>query len=157
MATPFIAHWPVGIPKKLEGAILPDLAHILDVMPTVIDLSGADYPTVINEELIPEPEGLSLLPILKGEGRDAPDYLFFEHQMNCVVRSGDWKAISLYGEWDWELYNIKDDRLELNDLADQKPEIVKRLDRAWRNWALRVKAAPKGRWQDRGYNTPREN
>ena len=156
MATPFIAHWPAGIDRKLEGTILPDLAHILDVMPTVIDLSGANYPKVVDAEPIPEPEGLSLLPILKGKGRDAPEYLFFEHQMNCVVRAGNWKAISSYGEWDWELYNIEDDRLELNDLADEKPDMVAQLDRAWRNWALRVKASPKGRWQDRGYNTPRE-
>ena len=156
MATPFIAHWPAGIPKSLEGNFVSDLAHILDVMPTVIDLSGADYPAQVGEELIPEPEGLSLLPILKGQGREPPEYLFFEHEMNCAVRSGDWKVISKFGEFDWELYNIRDDRNELNNLADQHPEIVARLDRAWRNWALRVRAAPKGRWKDRGYKTPRE-
>lgn len=157
MATPFIAHWPSGIPGTLEGIILPDLAHILDVMPTFIDLSGATYPAVMDQELIPEPEGQSLLSILKGNGREEPEYLFFEHQMNCVVRSGDWKAISQFGEWKWELYNLRHDRNELKDVADENPKIVDRLDRAWRNWALRVKAAPKGRWEDRGYNTPREN
>lgn len=155
MATPFIAHWPGGIPGKMEGKILPDLAHILDVMPTFIDLSGAKYPAVIDQELIPEPEGQSLLSILEGNGREEPEYLFFEHQMNCVVRSGDWKAISQFGEWKWELYNIRNDRNELKDVSGEHPEIVDRLDRAWRNWALRVKAAPKGHWQDRGYNTPR--
>ena len=156
MATPFIAHWPAGIPGKLEGRILPDLAHILDVMPTFIDLSEAKYPAVINQELIPEPEGQSLLSVLKGIGREEPEYLFFEHQMNCVVRSGDWKAISQFGEWQWELYNIRNDRNELKDVADEHPEIVDRLDRAWRKWALRAKVAPKGRWKDRGYRTPRK-
>ena len=155
MATPFIAHWPAGIAEHLNGEIVGDLAHILDVMPTFIDLSGAQYPAVVNQELIPEPEGTSLLPILEGEGRNAAEYLFFEHQLNCVVRSGDWKAISIFGEYEWELYNIKNDRNELHNVADQHPEIVARLYCAWRNWALRAKAAPKGRWQDRGYNTPR--
>ena len=156
MATPFIAHWPAGVAKQLEGKFVGDLAHVLDVMPTIIDLSGAEYPAQVGEELIPEPEGLSLLPILKGHGREAPEYLFFEHQMNCAVRSGEWKAISKFGEYDWELYNIKNDRNELNDVADQYPKVVARLDRAWRNWALRAKVAPKGRWKDRGYLTPRE-
>jgi len=156
MATPFIAHWPNGIPAIQNGSIVSDLAHILDVMPTVIDLSGAEYPTQVGEELIPEPEGLSLLPILMGQEREAPEYLFFEHEMNCAVRSGDWKAISKFGEYDWELYNIKSDRNELKNLADLHPEVVARLDRAWRNWALRAKASPKGRWEDRGYKTPRE-
>lgn len=156
MATPFIAHWPEGIQKQLRGKIVREVAHILDIMPTVIDLSEADYPSIANGELIPEPAGISLVPLFSGKKRDGHDYLFFEHQLNCAVRSGDWKAISTYGEYNWELYNIKTDRNELKNVADKHPEIVKRLDRAWRNWALNSKVAPKGRWQDRGYNSPRE-
>jgi len=41
--------------------------------------------------------------------------------MNCAVRSGDWKAISKFGEYDWELNNIRNDRNELNNLADRHP------------------------------------
>lgn len=156
MATSFIAHWPAGIKKTLEGKIVRDVAHILDIMPTVIGFSGAEYPAIAHEELIPEPTGKSLLPIFDGKRHHAHEYLFFEHELNCAVRSGDWKAISTYGEYDWELYNIKTDRNELDDVADEHPEVVERLDRAWRTWALEAKAAPKGRWQDRGHRTPRE-
>jgi arylsulfatase A-like enzyme len=156
IATPFIAHWPEGIQKKLRGDFVRDVAHIIDVMPTLIDLSGASYPTIVKKELIPEPEGMSLLPIFQKGKRIAPEYLFWEHELNCAVRSGNWKAVSVFGEYDWELYNLKTDRNELENVADKHPEIVQRLDQAWRSWALHAKAAPKGRWQDRGYKTPKE-
>ena len=144
IATPLVAHWPAGIDRKLNGGFLRDPAHIIDVMPTIIELSGAIYPSVVNRELIHPQEGHSLTPFFAHGNREPAEFLFFEHENNCAVRSGDWKAISRYGEYDWELYDLARDRNELRDVAGQHPEIVARLDRAWKNWALRTKATPKG-------------
>lgn len=151
IATPLVAHWPAGIDQKLNGTFLRDTAHIIDVMPTIIELSGAAYPTVVNRELIHPKEGHSLTPFFEGGKRKPAEFLFFEHENNCAVRSGDWKAISRYGEYDWELYNLAHDRNELHDVAGQNPEIVARLDLAWKNWALRTKATPKGNPEGKGY------
>lgn len=155
IATPCIAHWPSGIAKRLTGRFVRDVAHIIDVMPTVLELAQASYPTMVNQELIPEPVGQSLVPFFKQGKRTAPETLFFEHEHNCAVRSGDWKAMARYGEYQWELYNIRKDRNELTNLAASHPEIVKRLDRAWRRWALQTKVAPKGQYENKGYRSPK--
>lgn len=151
IATPFIAHWPRGINPTLEGTFVRDVAHIMDVMPTALELSGATYPSVVNQELIHEVEGKSLSSFFTAGTREPAEYLFFEHEDNCAVRSGPWKAIARYGVYDWDLYNLETDRNELHNVAAQHPEIVARLDRAWKNWALRVGAAPKGNREGKGY------
>ncbi len=144
IATPMIAHWPDGINSDLEGAFVRDVAHIIDFMPTVLEISGAEYPRIYRNELIHPYEGESLTPFFTDGEREAPEFYFFEHSQNCAVRMGDWKIIGRYAEWNWELYNIVDDRNELNNLASKHPEIVDEMAQAWERWALRVNAAPRG-------------
>jgi len=55
---------------------------------------------------------------------------------------GDWKVVRVGRDGPWELYDLKTDRAELNNLAQQKPEKAKELAEKWEDWALRVHAKP---------------
>lgn len=153
IATPFIAHWPNGISKRLEGTFYRDQSHIIDVMPTVIDITGAEYPKSYKNNLIYDTKGISLVPAFKSKKRNQHEYIFFEHENNCAVRHGDWKIISKFGKFEWELYNLKTDRNELNNVANKHPELVKKMADEWRKWALANKVIPKGNSENKGYKT----
>lgn len=152
ISAPLIMRWPQGITASLNGTIRREVGHIIDILPTLVEVTGAGYPTIQGGELIHPMEGHSLTPFFSPGTRSQPEYLFFEHSYNCAVRSGDWKAVARYAEFKWTLYNLATDRLELHDVAGEHPEIVARLSAAWRAWALRVKAAPKGIRAPGSYN-----
>ncbi len=136
-STPLIAHWPKGIDVNMGGKIAIEPAHLIDLMTTFVDISGATYPeTFKGHEIIPM-EGKSLLPILQGKPftRDAP--IFFEHQGNRGARQGKWKLVALKGK-SWELYDMEADRTELNNLAKQMPKRVKKISMLYDAWAERA-------------------
>lgn len=138
ISTPFIAHWPKGIGKPNKW--VRDPAHMMDILPTLMDVAGATYPTELNGETITPVEGKSLLPAFMGES--LPERTIgFDHQAAHAIRQGDWKAV--YGkrmphELKWELYNLAEDRCEMNDLAEQHPDRIKRMTSDWDAWARRV-------------------
>src|SRR4029078_8952813 len=61
-------------------------------------------------------EGVSLREALDGRPLSRPHPLFWEHEGNRAVRSGNWKIVSVYPEA-WELYDITADRVERHDVA----------------------------------------
>ena len=114
--TPLIVHWPAGF--KARGEFRAQTGHIIDVMPTLLAVSGAHYPAERNGVKVQPMEGRSLLPALDNQpiDRDAP--LFFEHEGSRAVRDGKWKLVSLSGDA-WELYDLEADPTEMNDLMAQ--------------------------------------
>jgi arylsulfatase A-like enzyme len=82
--------------------------------------------------------GISLLPLLKGNKWKGHDVLFFEHEGNRAVRKDDWKIVSVYPENKWALYNMKNDRAELNDISAAYSEIVAQLARLYDQWAIQA-------------------
>ena len=84
-------------------------------------------------------EGKSLAPILKLNKRDSQPYIAWEHFGNRAIREGDWKLV-----WDdevkeWELYNVRIDRIEINNLAKSNPEKFKNLLAKYSQWAVKMK------------------
>lgn len=136
IASPLIAHWPTGIDTGLNGTLVTEPAHVIDLMATCVDLSNAEYPETYKGNRILPLEGRSLKPVFKGSSlnRDAP--LFFEHLGNRGIRRGQWKLVSLKGG-KWELYNMLSDRTELNDLSAQFPERLKEMSAQYDIWADR--------------------
>lgn len=134
ITTPLIAHWPAGIRRR--NAIDHQPGHIIDLMPTCVELSGAAYPPGM-----PPMEGRSLLAALEGKplGRDA---LYWEHEGNRAIRAGKWKAVAVDPAGRWELYDMEADRTEMNDLAARQPERLKAMIRQWEQWARRTNAVP---------------
>ncbi|TZF81150.1 arylsulfatase [Pedobacter sp. BS3] len=157
IATPLIAHWPAGI--KSKGEFRNQIGNFIDIMPTIVDLAGARYPTEFNGNKITPVAGVSLVPAFynKPINRKA---IFWEHEMNRAVRMGDWKLVSTgqvmdggYGLWKyyqkgpWELYNIKTDRAETRNLAGEYPDRVKEMAAMWEEWTKTVPVYPTP-WQE---------
>ncbi|SIO29969.1 arylsulfatase [Singulisphaera sp. GP187] len=145
ISTPLVVHWPAGLKRK--GEMDGRVGHIVDVMATCVDVSGARHPAGAERRDVLPLEGRSLVPALRGEPEPAPRTLFWEHEGHRAVRDGRWKLVARKGQA-WELYDIEVDRSELHDLAAREPRRVARLATAWDEWAARCfvfrETAPSG-------------
>jgi arylsulfatase A-like enzyme len=141
IAVPLIAHWPRGIPAGRGHALVREPAHLVDVMPTILEVAGAAYPREFRGQAIQPMEGVSLRPALAGRALARMRPLFWEHEGNRAVRSGKWKLVSAYPK-EWELYDMSADRVERNDLATRRPDLVRTLATAWDAWAARTNVEP---------------
>jgi arylsulfatase len=141
IATPLIAHWPRGIPPARRGALDHQPAHVVDIMATVVDATGAAYPRAFKGQTIQPMEGISLQPAFAGRGLARTQPIFWEHEGNRAVREERWKLVSKFPDG-WELYDMVADRVERTDLARRHPDTVKRLASAWEAWATRARVDP---------------
>ncbi|WP_461784063.1 arylsulfatase [Prosthecobacter sp.] len=128
ISTPLIAHWPAGITAKNELRTTP--AHVIDIVPTVLELAGIEKPKEWKGLPIPEAPGRSLAPAFAKNETIARDSLWWLHEDNKAIRVGDWKLVAAKGDA-WALYDLKTDRAEQNDLAAKMPDKVKELEAAW--------------------------
>lgn len=122
---PFIVSWP----GHVEGGSVSDhISAFWDLVPTVADIAGFDAPAN---------DGISFLPELTGGEQPEHDFLYWEfHEQGgkqAMLKDG-WKAVRLQvgedPEGPLELYNLKNDPREVNDVAADHPELVKEIDRA---------------------------
>jgi len=118
--TPFIAYWPDQI---APGTITQQPAHVVDIAPTFLDILNVAYPDSINHHATLPLHGSSLLPIFKGKERKEPEFFVSGLDKFRMFRKGDYKIVRLNGG-DWELYHMKEDPTELNDLAPVLPDKV---------------------------------
>ena len=141
ISTPLIAHWPTGIPRERNGVLEPQPGHVIDLMATVVDVTGAKYPTKYKGNQIQPMEGVSLLPAFAGKPLERKNPIYFAHEGNRAIRSGKWKLVmKLKGPW--ELYDIEADRTEQCDLINEHPELAKKLAANWEAWAKRADVDP---------------
>jgi arylsulfatase len=137
ISTPLVVHWPAGIPRERNGKIEHQPGHLIDIMATAVEATGAAYPKERNGHAIQPMEGVSLLPALAGQPLNRKNPIFFEHEGNRAIRRGKWKLVSKYTE-PWELYVIEADRTEQHNLIDQKTELARELAAQWEAWAARA-------------------
>ncbi len=138
IATPLIAHWPRGINGR---QLVHHPGHVIDLMPTLLDVAGAAYPVAREDRPTLPMEGKSLTPLFKGHVRENHDALFWEHQGNRAVRQGQWKLVARHKR-PWELYDIEADRTELNDLSETFPDRVRKMEMLYQSWAERCGVQP---------------
>jgi arylsulfatase A-like enzyme len=139
ISSPLIAHWPERIRAKGELRRTP--AHIIDIVPTCLAAAGATYPAQLGEHVLTPCEGKSLLPVFADDALpDRP--LFWEHEGNRAVRVGDWKLVAKGKTGPWELYDLKADRTETNDLATKNPDRATAMAARWQAWAERCNVLP---------------
>lgn len=130
ISTPLIAHWPAGIKDKNQLRHTP--AHVVDIVPTILELTGASKPKEWKGEVIPEAPGKSLAPAFASDKTIERDCIWWLHEGNRAVRVNDWKLVAAKSE-PWELYDLRTDRAEQKNLADQMPDKVKELTKVWQD------------------------
>ena len=147
IATPLIVHWPKGIAAR--GELRHNPGHLIDLAPTLIELAGGQWPRAWDGQPVPPPPGKSLVPVFTKDGAVSHDRLWWRHEGNRALRVGDWKLVAAGTNAAWELYNLRTDRGEMNDLAAHRPGQVRKLAKVWdQQWeeirALAQKDLPPG-------------
>jgi arylsulfatase len=140
IATPAIVHWPAGLKTK-PGAIDSTPTHLVDVLPTLLDLAGTTSPATFPGREPTPLAGVSLAPVLAGEKLPSRPPIHLLHHIDRGLRDGDWKLIS-FRRGPWELYNLAADRTELNNLAEQHPDRVRAMADEWHRMTREVLQAP---------------
>ena len=132
VCSPMIAHWPAGI--STTNAWVDESVHLVDVMSTVMELTGQDYPATYAGRASKPVEGVSFVnsfsakPLLK---RDT--LMGFDFGMGKGLRDGRWKLVKYKNE-DWELYDMAVDRTETRDLSSTHPDRVTAMIAAFEQW-----------------------
>lgn len=127
-------------PKKLHGlenTVNRGLAHVIDILPTCLSLSGTEYPAVFNGKPTFQLSAKNLLPFLFRETETIHCTLLWEHEGGRAKRINDWKMSALKNH-KWELFNIEKDHTETNDLSGVNPGKVEEMKAAWEIWALKT-------------------
>lgn len=141
VADPLVAHWPRGIAAR--GELRRQYVHATDVVPTILDAVGVEAPAVL--------DGVEQEPLHGASFRatfvdaDAPEHHVTQYyeMFGCrAIYHGGWKAVAYHeiqmgepglDQVPWELYDLRADPSETNDLAGAHPEKVAELDALW--WA----------------------
>ena len=136
ISTPMILRWPGVIPAD---TLVHTPGQLVDILPTLLDVAQVDFPDQYADRRLLAPEGISLLPVLRGESIQRSKPLFWEYRGSRAVREGAWKLVGQRGDG-WELYNLDEDRSEMYDLSEDYPERVARMAAEYDTWAERVGA-----------------
>ncbi len=147
ISTPLIVRWPARI--RDHGAIRHTPGYLPDIMATILDITGTEYPTRFDGHAIEPLEGTSLVPALEGGDLNRPP-MFWEHEGNAAVRIGKWKLV-LHGqlvegappEDSVHLSDLEADMGERTNLKDKHPELARELTAAAETW----RAALEARWK----------
>ncbi len=136
IATPFIVHWP-GVVDP--GSTTDYVGHFIDVMPTLVEVTGATYPDRYGGEPVVPMQGRSLLPVLKGKERKREGPLYWEWRGGRAIYRNGWKMVKHADRDEWELFRFRGDRSETTDLKEKRPERAQELKMQWRRWRVEMK------------------
>lgn len=136
ISTPLIIHWPGHV--KYPGTWEHSPGHLIDIMATLLEVSGTEYP---EEKGLQPLQGKSLLPLIQGAERAGHEELYFVFNNCRALRRGHWKVVSFYGN-PWELYYMDTDRFEQHDLAGEHPDLAKELSQRWHEMARSTDLLP---------------
>jgi arylsulfatase A-like enzyme len=139
ISTPMFVHWPQGVGQP--GQVLAEPAHLIDIMATCIEVSGAAYPESFNGQATLDLPGKSLVAAWNG-GVVGHDHLVFEHAGQRALRRGKWKIVSHTYDGQWMLYDMEADRSEMTDLSGQYPELTSEMIAIWEREVDRLLIRP---------------
>ncbi len=138
IATPLVVHWPEVIRQR--GKLTHQAGHVIDILPTCLEAAKVQYPKMLAGYKLTPVAGESLMPVLQDKTRGRGP-IFWEHEGNRAVREGQWKLVSRH-PGDWELYDMRADRTEMNNLAEKFPVMVQDLSQTYEAWAKRSNVEP---------------
>ena len=134
ISTPLVVHWPDGFAPR-SAAHAP--CHVVDILPTILEATGAACQAEVGGHEIQPLRGESLLRLFQGADWQREQPIFWEHEGNAAIRLGQFKLVRL-NDRPWELYDIEADRTELTNLAGRNPKLERDLIRQYQTWADRV-------------------
>lgn len=135
--SPLVAHWPKGITNP--GRVSEFSGHFIDVMPTLLEISNGTYPSEYDNRKIVPASGISFANVLKDKAAPARQVpLYWQWQNSLAIADGHWKLVK-DGDSNWELFDLRRDQTETNDLADQHPDLVKQLSAQHAEWLNRAR------------------
>jgi arylsulfatase A-like enzyme len=123
--------------ERAQGSINHGVMSVADIMPTLLDIAGTNYPETIGGTTPPPLIGRSWVRVLAGEEespRTEQDYLAWEVFGNRALRRGDWKIRwqwQPFGTEKWELFNLADDPAERFDIAAEESSTMTELLTLW--------------------------
>jgi arylsulfatase len=129
ISTPLIVNWSRGIPARRELRHNP--GHLIDIVPTILEVVGGKRFETWENAPVPMPPGKSLVPAFSRDNSVPHEDLWWQHEGNRALRAGDWKIVAAGANADWELYDLKADRAEMNNLAADQPERTREMVRTW--------------------------
>ncbi len=113
------------------------VSHLIDIMPTVLDVTGTPLPEKVSGNKPIEMDGHSLAASFGGEEIAGHETLFFHHAKGRAIRHGDWKLVA-ENKNAWELYDLRRDPTESKNLAQRMPQKVKELEAIWNTESQRL-------------------
>ena len=134
ISTPLVVHWPARLPGKV---VAHEPAHVVDVLPTILEATGAAPLSELGGHAIQPLQGESFLALAEGRSWQREQPILFEHEGNCAIRSGQFKLVRQHGQA-WELYDMDADRTELNDLAGRNAPAEAELKALYEDWAQKT-------------------
>jgi len=123
ISTPLVVHWPDGFAPR-SAAHAP--CHVVDILPTILEATGAACQAEVGGHEIQPLRGESLLRLFQGADWQREQPIFWEHEGNAAIRLGQFKLVRLH------------DRAELTNLAGRNPKLERDLIRQYQTWADRV-------------------
>jgi arylsulfatase len=139
ISSPLIASWPARLGA---GGTDHSLLHVIDVMPTLLELAQTPYPQGYAGRTLTPLEGESFAGVLTSSAsttmleRSAP--CCWEHMGHRAARQGRWKVVADQPVGPFELYDMATDRTETRNLATAYPDITAQLAGIWDDWKLRT-------------------
>ncbi|GAA5508614.1 arylsulfatase [Novipirellula caenicola] len=130
VTTGAVAWWPghTGTAGRIDSRPV----HVVDVLPTLLDLIGNDAPSAAGE---------SFLPLLQDRAWQREQPLYFQYMDNRAIRTDRWTLAEVDGAG-WQLLDNQTDPLETTDLAVEKPELVGELNAKWLAWWQEQSGSP---------------
>jgi len=128
-------------PGVKSGLQVDAFGYVWDIMPTILEFANIPHLEEYQGRQLERMRGKSLKGILTGSAKavyDENEFIAGEMQNGKWVRQGNFKAVSVappYGTGIWHLYNLADDPGETHNLANDKPETLKKLQAAWDRYA----------------------
>jgi arylsulfatase A-like enzyme len=147
---PLIINWPCVVKP---GTICNVPVTSPDFYSTLLAAAGPDLVAKQHSD------GVSIMPLLRGHDKLDREALFwhYPHYSNqggrpaCAVRAGDYKLIEFFEDNHVELYNLRADISETNNLAQKEPQVVHRLKKMLNEWMKKVDAKipqPNSQWEE---------
>lgn len=126
MISPCIIQWPTKI--KPQAGYNEGIGHIMDLLPTSLDLAGVPAKSLPGE---------SLSYLWTGK-KPSPKTYYWEHEGNKAMRKGNWKLVKDFEDSAWELYDLFTDICETKNLASKHMQVLQEMVLDYADWSKKV-------------------